>query len=474
MLNLSEYTCIILLNKTTMSEVELKELWRSVLNEIEVQISRPNFLTWLKNSELVEKDSKDGVVFVSLPNNFAKEWVKNRYHKVILGSLRNIDSSIKNVNYVVGNKQVKISKKKKEPEQDKPSPSLPLVESSVDPKTNLNSKYTFDTFVVGSSNELAHAAAQAVTKEIGKRYNPLFIYGGVGLGKTHLLQAIGNTIKGNHKNEINVLYVTSEKFVNDVVWAVRNRRTDDIKKKYRSIDVLIIDDIQFIGGKPATEMEFFYTFNSLYENSKQIIISSDRAPAAIPTLEERLRSRFEGGMIADISYPDYETRLAILKTKVKQNDWDMSDNVLEQIASKVQKNIRELEGVLNKVLFYEQYKKNRIDPKKLEEIINEVSQVSSRNISPDSIIEAVSEAFDISSSEMIARGRKLKVALPRQIAIYLLRDMLNLSYTHIGEKIGKRDHTTAIHAYEKISNSISQNPTLNQKIILIKDKVYNK
>lgn len=453
-----------------MNETELKELWRSVLSEIEIQISKPNFLTWLKNSELVEKDNKEGVVFVSLPNNFAKEWVRNRYHKIILGSLRNVDSSIKNVNYTVGSRQIKMVKKK-DPIQKEPSQSLPLVESSVNPKTNLNSKYTFETFVVGSSNELAFAATQAVVKEIGKRYNPLFIYGGVGLGKTHLLQATGNAIQGSSKNSPNVLYVTSEKFINDVVWAVRNKRTEDIKKKYRTIDVLIIDDIQFIGGKPATEMEFFYTFNSLYENNKQIIISSDRAPAAIPTLEERLRSRFEGGMIADISYPDYETRLAILKTKTKQNIWDIRSEILEHIASKAQRNIRELEGVLNKVMFYEQYKKENITTKKLDDIINEVSQVSSKNVSSDDIINAVAEVFDISPSEIIARGRKQKVALPRQIAIYLLRDILSLSYTHIGEKVGKRDHTTAIHAYEKISSSISQNPTLNQKIILIKDKI---
>jgi len=452
------------------------ELWKTVLGEIEVQISRPNFLTWLKNSELIQKDEKEGIALVALPNNFAKEWVKNRYHKIILGSLRNVDSSIKQVNYtVVSHTTPQPTIKKKEVVRGLElvdEKANPISELSINQKTNLNPKYSFDTYIVGSSNELAFAAIQAIINDVGKKYNPLFIYGGVGLGKTHLLQAAGNEVTKKYDGKVRVLYTTSEKFINDVVWSVRNKRMDDMKKKYRDIDMLIVDDIQFIGGKPATELEFFYTFNALYENNKQIIISSDRSPAAIPTLEERLRSRFEGGMIADISYPDYEMRLAILKTKAQNQNKIIDDWVLEYIASKVQRNIREVEGVLNKVIFYEDYKKQKVDQRKLEEIINETIQISPKNISAQDIIKTVAEFYEISQADLTNRGRKQEVVEPRQITMFLLRDILKLSYPHIGEKLGKRDHTTVIHACEKITKELTQNPNLNQKIMLIKEKMF--
>ncbi len=457
--------------------MEHQELWKTVLGEIELQISRPNFLTWFKNSQLVEKNEKEGVALVALPNNFAKEWVKNRYHKIILGSLRNIDGSIKYVNYVVVShntplKPSKVERKQKAPELTDEKSNLPITDLRVDSKTNLNPKYIFDSFVVGSSNELACAAINAVIDNVGKKYNPLFIYGGVGLGKTHLLQAAGNAVHQKYEGKVRVLYVTSEKFINDVVWALRNKRADDMKKKYRDVDMLIIDDIQFIGGKAATELEFFYTFNALYENNKQIIISSDRPPAAIPTLEERLRSRFEGGMIADVAYPDYEMRLAILKTKAQSHNANIDEKTLEYIATKVQKNIREVEGVLNKVLFYQQYKNNQIDQKKLDEIISETSQVSPKNITPADIIKTVAEFYEISQQELTDRGRKQEIVEPRQVVMYLLREMLKLSYPNIGERLGKRDHTTVIHAYEKISKEVQSNSAFNQKILLIKERLF--
>lgn len=451
------------------------ELWQAVLGEIELQISKPNFLTWMKHSQLIEKKEESGVALVGLPNNFAKEWVKNRYHKIILGSLRNFDSSIKNVTYAVVHQNtaptkevVSASDKKHE---DSPNTPLPL-ELKIDPKSNLNPKYDLSSFIVGSSNELAYAAIQAVIKDVGKKYNPLFVYGGVGLGKTHLLQAAGNEISNIYKRGVSVLYVTSEKFLNDVVSSIRNKRMEDMKKKYRDVDVLIIDDIQFIGGKATTEQEFFHTFNALYEHNKQIILSSDRAPSAIPTLEERLRSRFEGGMIVDIAYPDYEMRLAILKTKIQNQRVIMDEKTIEYIASKVQRNIRELEGVLNKVVFYTQYKNSSIDQKKLDEIINETTHVSSRNITAQEVIKSVADFFEVPVNDLINRSRKKEIVEPRQIAMYLLRDMLKLSYPHIGEKLGKRDHTTVIHACEKISKDIMQNSPLNQKILLIKERLF--
>lgn len=446
-----------------------KEIWKAVLSEIELKISKPNFLTWLKQSDLIQKNNNKAVV--SLPNNFAKEWVQGRYHKLILGSLRSLDNSIKGVEYVVNKKKNPPPKKtntKKKEETD--NPQGPLIELKVDPKTNLNPKYTLDSFVVGSSNELAHAAVEAIIEKIGTKYNPLFIYGKVGLGKTHLMQATGNKIKNEKKK--NVLYVTSEKFINDVVWAIRNNRTKDMKKKYRNVDVLIVDDIQFIGGKSATEQEFFYTFNTLYEQNKQIILSSDRPPAAIPTLEERLRSRFEGGMIADINYPDYETRLAILKNKAQTKNWVIDEKIIETIATKIQKNIRELEGVLNKVAFYQDFKHEKINIKKLDKIISETSEVLSENITTKKILKTVCDFFEVTEEDIKKRNRKRKIVQPRQISMYLMREILKMSYPNIGENLGGRDHTTVIHAYEKINNEIGNNPSLSQKIMLIKEKLY--
>jgi len=453
------------------------ELWQTVLGEIELQISRPNFLTWLKSSKLVEHREKEGVVLVSLPNNFAKEWVKNRYHKLILGSLRSIDGSIRNIDYTVASAAVaatlprqRMTTAEAAPQRAKSQPQL--IETHIDPKTNLNPRYTLHSYIVGSSNELAYAAVQAVVGQVGSKYNPLFIYGGVGLGKTHLIQGAGNAIIESFGGKVAVLYVTSERFINDVVWAIRNKRMEDIKKKYRDVDVLIIDDIQFIGGKTSTELEFFYTFNALYENNKQIIISSDRPPAAIPTLEERLRSRFQVGMVADIGYPDYEMRLAILRAKAGQLDQPLDDKTLEYIAAKVQKNIREIEGVLNKVVFFQQYKNEKVTQKKLDEIINETIQVAAKNITVNEIVKTVADFFEVPQSDLTERSRKQEIVEPRQIAMFLLRDILKLSYPHIGEKLGKRDHTTAIHAYEKISREIAQNPTLNQKVMMIKERVF--
>lgn len=453
-----------------------EETWQSVLGEIELQISRPNFLTWLKQSRLLEKDKDSGVAIVALPNNFAKEWVRNRYHKLILGSLRNMDDSVKNVDYVVvtDNIQSNIikSKKQKQPEEKTSDVQSSLMELRLDPKTNLNPRYTLDSFVVGGSNELAYAAVSAVIENIGTKYNPLFIYGKVGLGKTHLIQASGNEMMKRGRGKVNVLYVPSEKFINDVVGAIRNRRMEDLKKKYRDVDVLIIDDVQFIGGKTATEQEFFYTFNALYEQNKQIILSSDRPPAAIPTLEERLRSRFEGGMVADIGYPDYEMRLAILKNKTEANNWVIDEKILETVAAKIQRNMRELEGVLNKIVFYQEFKNEKIDAKKLEKIISDVSQVSSKNITANEIIKTVADFFEVSYNDLIDRSRRKEVVRPRQICMYLLRDILKLSYPNIGGKLGKRDHTTAIHACDKITRNINQDSGLNQKIMLIKERLY--
>ena len=443
-----------------------EELWELVLAELELQISRPNFLTWLKKSALVE--IRQGEAMIVLPNYFAKEWVEAKYNKLVFGLLREKEPSVKKINYAVDSG---LFVKKNEPVKESPAEKqLSFVETRLDPETGLNPRYTLASFVVGSSNELAYAASQAVVDCVGKRYNPLFLYGGTGLGKTHLIQAIGNEIRLRHKNQIHVKYVSSEKFTNDIIWAIRNKRTEDVKKVYRNVDVLIVDDIQFIGGKEKTEEEFFHTFNALHENNKQIIISSDRPPRAIPILEERLRSRFEGGMIADISQPDFETRMAILKVKMQEMAEAVPDEIISLIARLVQKNIRELEGALNRIIFQAK-QKGGFDLGQAEKLLAEMITRDNVNITPTQVIKAVASFYEISPTDLLGRSRKKEVVEPRQIAIYLLREMLNMSYPYIAEKMGKRDHTTAIYSYEKISRIIEKNGVFQQKMIMIKELV---
>ncbi len=455
-----------------MSTMDCKELWEKVLGEVELQISRPNFITWFKNSSIMEK--KDGTITVGLPNNFAREWVENKYHKIILGTLRQIDSGIRKVDYILTKDSVKLDRPSRTSHAGQSSyaasPSqLAFSELVVDPNTNLNPHHSLSSFIVGSSNEMAYAASMGILKEIGTKYNPLFIYGGVGVGKTHLIQGLGNEIVKLYHNKIKARYVTSEKFTNDVIWAMKNKRMETIKEKYRLIDVLIIDDIQFIAGKARTEEEFFHTFNALYETNKQIIISSDKSPKFIPILEERLRSRFEGGMIVDIGYPDFELKVAVLKARLAEKNFHLNDEVVAEIANKVKKGFRELEGILNRILFYQQVKNLAITPKLAEQIIAEVIKTPQKNIHPDVIIKTVSEYFEVSTADIMSHSRRQQVVEPRQIAIYLLRDLLDLSYPFIGEKLGKRDHTTVLYAFEKISQEMTRNQTLNQKILSIRE-----
>jgi len=445
-----------------------EELWQSALSEIELQVSRANFLTWLKNSRLIENTEES--ITIALPNHFAKEWVETKYDKLILGTVRNFIASVKKVEYVVegGLAKTQAPAKSRQISNEK---QLIIEEFKVDPETNLNPRYTLNSFVVGSSNELAYSAASAIIQNVGTKYNPLFIYGGVGLGKTHLIQGTGNEIKSLNKNKTRVKYVTSEKFTNDVVSAIRNKRTEDIKNIYRNVDVLIIDDIQFIGGKEKTEEEFFHTFNALYENNKQIIISSDRPPKVIPILEERLRSRFEGGMIADISCPDYETRVAIIKTKLQERGTSLEDSGIDLIAKKVQKNIREIEGVLNKIVFYQTNYQKQVTTDQLEKIITEFIEKARININPNQIIKAVAGYFEISPGDLTGKSRNKEFIEPRQVAMYLLRDILDMSYPYIASKVGKRDHTTVIYACKKITRDLEKNQLLTDKLIAIKELV---
>ncbi|MFA4990842.1 MAG: chromosomal replication initiator protein DnaA [Candidatus Paceibacterota bacterium] len=452
-----------------------KELWQSVLGELELQISKPNFQTWFKNSELLEKGGD--YVVIGLDSAFAKEWVETKYDKLILKIIRNFEPEIKEIRYQIqsSNKPAVIAIKKKV-EVPQETESLNISEYNIDPRTNLNSRYTFQNFVVGSNNELAYSAAMAVVKELGKKYNPLFIYGGVGLGKTHLIQATGNELRKNYKNKIGIRYVSTETFVNEVINGIKNKRMEDVKNKYRKVDVLIIDDIQFIAGKEKTQEEFFHTFNTLYENNKQIIISSDRSPYLLSTLEERLRSRFEGGMVADISYPDFETRMAILKLKLQNthSDFYISDEILGLIAEKFPYNIRELEGALTRLLGILKIRKLNPTRQNIEGLLDEITSQRVMIIAPEVVIKIVSEFYNIPEKDLLSHSRKKELVKPRQIIMYILREYLKYSFPTIARKLGDRDHTTVLHAYNKISQQLNKDHLLTQEINLIKEKIYNK
>ena len=450
-----------------------EELWQAVLAQLQFQISPANFATWLKNTYILSK--KDGELLISVPNNFSKEWLENKYNKPIFRIIRELDGEIRELRYTVGAPPQQ--PKPAQPTQRAavsapPTPQLELEELKIDHATNLNPKYTFDTFVVGPFNELAHAASLAICKTPGSVYNPFFVYGVVGLGKTHLLQAIGGKIAEGFA-EKRIRYMTSERFTTGVVSAIRNHAMDNFRSLYRELDVLIIDDIQFLAGKDKTQEELFHTFNALYERGKQIIFSSDRPPKSIPAMEERLRSRFEGGMIADISNPDFESRLAILKTKIAEYNIEVADDVCEYIVSHIQRNIRELEGALNRLLAFHRLNNKTPTLQEARTLLRSVIQNPSRVVSPKKIMQTVAEFYDLKEREIIAISRKKEVVRPRQIAMYLLREELKSSYPLIGKRFGGKDHTTAIYACEKISKEIQESESFFDEINLIKQRIYN-
>jgi len=443
-----------------------EDLWQAVLAQTQLNISKANFSTWFKDTGIVS--NKEGEILVSTPNSFAKEWLENKYGKTIFKILHSLDEEIKEVKYTVGKTSVKVTKKTLTAPLE--TDQLEFLDFKIDKETNLNPRYTFENFVVGSFNELPHAAACAVAKEPGSIYNPLFIYGGVGLGKTHLLQAIGNEITKNSPKK-KVKYIPSEKFTSGVVASIKNQGMEDFKLKYREIDVLILDDVQFLAGKEKTQEEFFHTFNVLYEKNKQIILSSDRPPKAIPALAERLRSRFEGGMIADISSPDYETKMAILKTKSQEKRVDFPDEILGYIASNIKSNIRELEGALNRLLAYQKLNNQPPDLEMTKSLLRNLIFSPVKLVTPKKIIQVVAEFYDLKEREICSESRKKEIVRPRQIAMYLMREELKNSYPFIGRKFGHKDHTTAIHSYEKIRKELQSNENLAEEIELIKQRI---
>jgi chromosomal replication initiator protein len=450
-----------------------QKLWQTTLAEVELTISKASFNTWFKTTCLAKRQG--GSVTIGCANNFTKEWLENKYHKIILKALRTADPEIKFVEYIItASTLIKpVAKKPTAPSFE----TLPLENQlelggySVDRDTGLNSRYTFENFVVGSHNELAHAAALAVTEKPGTQYNPLFIYGGVGLGKTHLLQAIGHVIYTHSKKKKKIAYITSQKFTEDIVTAIRRETIDELKKSFRTTDVLLIDDIQFIAGKDKTQEELFHIFNTLYQNNKQIVFTSDRPPKAISSIEDRLRSRFEGGMIVDIGAPDYETRIAILKAKLQQLGVSLDEEVVERIASNAQRNIRELEGALNRILAYIKIRRAVPAAKEIDQLLEEMARPNLKHLNPKQIIKIVGDFYDLNETQIMKKSRSKELVKPRQIIMYLLREILKMSYPNIGEKMGGKDHTTVIHACDKIEREISYNSNLSQEISTIKERI---
>jgi chromosomal replication initiator protein len=441
-----------------------QQLWQALLGNLELTLSKANFTTWFKNTSIIEK-GEAGIV-IGVPNGFTKEWLQNKYHQDILKALKTIAPEIKEVKYQI------VSSAFTQPAPIQTKEMVRVAPKKTVENQTLNPKYTFTTFIVGSNNQLAHAASLAVSKKPGSAYNPLFIYGGVGLGKTHLMQAVGAEMLKKDPNA-KVLYVTSERFTNDFVSALSQGRADQFKSLYRNVDILLVDDIQFLAGREGTQEEFFHTFNALHQNNKQVVMTSDRLPKEIPAIEERLVSRFEWGMIADIQAPDMETRLAILRYKVKEKNYTVEPEILSYIAETIQSNIRELEGALNRLMVYCQLNNTRptIDQVK-NVLVNVITPPKKRGVSAKKIIEVVSDFYNISTEDLLKQSRKKEYVNPRQIAMYIIRKELETSLPSIGEFFGGRDHTTVIHAVDKIDRAIKEKSGLKQEIELIRDRIY--
>ncbi|MBY7141514.1 chromosomal replication initiator protein DnaA [Virgibacillus sp. NKC19-3] len=441
----------------------LNELWVATLEKIEEEVSKPSFETWLKSTKAEKLE--ENTLIISAPNEFARDWLETQYTELISNILEDVTGTRLATKFIIPDSVTQPEEEEKGP---KPKSSGNTGDVS---KTMLNSKYTFDTFVIGAGNRFAHAASLAVAEAPAKAYNPLFIYGGVGLGKTHLMHAVGHYVQ-QHNPEAKVVYMTSEKFTNEFINAIMDNKTLNFRNKYRNVDVLLIDDIQFIAGKESTQEEFFHTFNTLHEENKQIIISSDRPPKEIPTLEDRLRSRFEWGLITDITPPDLETRIAILNKKAKAEGLDIPNEVMLYIANQIDTNIRELEGALIRVVAYSSLINQDIDaPLAADALKDIIPSNKPRTITIQGIQEAVGEKYNVRLEDFPAKKRTKAIAFPRQIAMYLSRELTDFSLPKIGEEFGGRDHTTVIHAHEKIVKSMENDTNLTSEIEEIKEQL---
>ena len=439
-----------------------QQAWQATLGQLQMEMAKAAFDTWVKIAELVSND--DNTLRIGVPNAYARDWLENRLLSRVTQILSGLLEKQISVQFIVWQKDYETGEGEPTAEETTDSqPGLPRNQT-------INSRYTFDSFVVGASNRLAHAACMAVAENPATAYNPLFLYGGVGLGKTHLLHAIGSEA---HRQGLQVLYVSSEEFTNDLINSIQKRSTATFREHYRSIDVLLIDDIQFIAGKESTQEEFFHTFNTLHGQNKQVIISSDRPPKALVTLEERLRSRFEWGLTVDIQPPDLETRIAILRCKAERGGRTVPIDIMELIARQIQSNIRELEGALTRVLAYADLSGQPLTPMLVNTSLADLLP-QRRSVEPTAVMAAVATAFGISAEQLVGRDRTREIVLPRQIAMYLMREAANVSLPQIGEAVGGRDHTTVMYACEKVADLIERDDRLRRQVIQIREQLYGR
>jgi chromosomal replication initiator protein len=453
-------------------------LWQAVLGEIELSVSRGSYVTWFKPTRVLRRD--EDTLVVGVPNIFAKQQLEQKYKNMILELIEKsgqkldvefkIHSSTASPRKTVDKTEVVILSQPTEETRVSEPASIGAPSLAHSYRQGINEKYTFDSFIVGSGNELAYATCQAIAQNPGTKYNPVFIYGGVGLGKTHLIQAVGNQVVANNPSA-KVVYATSEQFVQEFLDAIRYKKITDFAGHYRSADVLIVDDMQFIAGKEKTQEEFFHTFNALHQANKQIIISSDKPPKSIPTLEERLRSRFEWGMIVDISAPDFETRCAILQNKANQHNIVLKQEVLEFLANQTQNNIRELEGSLNQLLAFCEMRGLEPDLSVVTGLFG-TSRSRPKHLSAKQVVERTAKHYQIAMEEILSPKRDKDIVVPRQVAMYLLRSELHLSFPKIAQELGRKDHTTAIHSVEKIEKELHFDNDLKEHVKEIKEKLY--
>jgi len=436
----------------------IADLWAKALQEIEKKLSKPSFETWLKSTKA--HALQNDTLIITAPNEFARDWLESRYLHLIAETIYDLTGAELGIKFIIPQNQLDEEFELKTPEKKATKNDEPAEHS----QNMLNQKYTFDTFVIGSGNRFAHAASLAVAEAPAKAYNPLFLYGGVGLGKTHLMHSIGHYVQ-EHNPNAKVVYLSSEKFTNEFINSIRDNKAVEFRNKYRNVDILLIDDIQFLAGKESTQEEFFHTFNTLHEESKQIVISSDRPPKEIPTLEDRLRSRFEWGLITDITPPDLETRIAILRKKAKAEGLDIPNEVMLYIANQINTNIRELEGALIRIVAYSSLINKDINADLAAEALKDIIPSSRpKVITIFEIQKVVGQHYSVKLEDFKAKKRTKSIAFPRQIAMYLSRELTDSSLPKIGEEFGGRDHTTVIHAHEKITKLLNTDTQLQKQI----------
>jgi chromosomal replication initiator protein len=440
------------------------KLWESALVEIETAVSEANFSTWFKGTFILKHD--EGTIYLGVPNSFTRDWLYKKYHPVILRTLRKMNETVRSLEYIITKDAEKKKIEEKRKVQAVPTISMPLQDFYVNKDDNLNPRYTFESFVVGPYNELAHAASRTVVKTPGHAYNPLFIYGNTGHGKTHLIQAVGNHIKKDHPQK-KVFYLTSEKFGSEYLNALQTGKAQAFKEKYRKYDVIIMDDVQFFSGKDKFQEEFFHLFNTFHESNRQLVFSSDKHPNFIPGLEDRVKSRFNAGMIIELPTPDKESRVAILRAKSLASNVLLEESILEFLATNIESNVRELEGVINAIICQTQLKNHPLSILEIKNLVKN-STKQKKNVSIKDVIRLVSEFYNVDEESVYDKTRKKEVVKPRQVIMYILREDLSVSFPSIGEKMGGRDHTTVIHSCEKVKEEIKTNPILMEEIAQIR------